>query len=122
MSSLFDSDPLPQLHLLSEGHDLSVLKKYISEHGYTQSHDEMGWTPIGRAVWRNRLENVAYLCGLDATNLNERFMKAQQTILHIAARSGNLEMCQLLLKFGVEKTILNYVSYLKEVMRQVNST
>ncbi|KAG2374959.1 hypothetical protein C9374_010333 [Naegleria lovaniensis] len=92
------------------GHGLlNIVKLFVEEAKCNINQKDLdNMTPLAMACWRNRHLVVQYLCSFQNIELNIKFTRAENTCLHIAAMYGYHDIVQCLLKYGAEKTLVNY--------------
>ena len=85
---------------------LNILKLLLDSGAPISSRDKDGRTPLHWAVRKNRVRIVAFLLK-SGSAVQARTKGTSETVLHKAARQGNLDMIKLLLLFNADPKQVN---------------
>ncbi|CAH1225797.1 MFHAS1 [Branchiostoma lanceolatum] len=96
------------LHCAAAVGDLGVIDLLVAAGAQVDSEDEVGCSPLHRAVWYNKFDVVQALLAKYGANKNKKNLEGY-TPLHLAAKAGHLEILNVLLKTGVNLDIVDKV-------------
>ncbi|XP_035679062.1 malignant fibrous histiocytoma-amplified sequence 1 homolog [Branchiostoma floridae] len=96
------------LHCAAAVADLGVIDLLINAGAQVDSEDEVGCSPLHRAVWYNKFDVVQALLSKYGADKNKQNWEGY-TPLHLAAKAGHLEILNLLLKTGVNLDVVDKV-------------
>ena len=106
-------DSKTALHYAAREGNLDICQILVSYGAQVNCLTSKKWTPLHLATFNNQTGVAKYLLRNGADHsLRDRFDK---TALHYAAEEGNLDICQILLSYGVQvncdsKTALHYAA------------
>jgi len=91
------------IHYASMHDDVDLFKLFVEglEDSPINWTNAMKQNSLHIAVWHSNTELVKFILSLDKVNINSKD-KVGRTPLHYAARNGNLEIVELLIKYGAK--------------------
>jgi ankyrin repeat protein len=109
-STCKDSDGFNALHhaILNERKEIAqrIFQKRDDTLTMTKQSDNMGFTPLHWSIASNKMDLAIYLM---ETNPNIHACDHRgETILFMAAKCNNIQLVQLILKYGASKSVQNH--------------
>lgn len=94
------------LHTAIDFYDLNLVKELVNNHGYHETPNSDGYSPLHLAVFNGDQNIVKYLLEVGA-NPNQMSIFTYETPMHFASMSGNQDIFLMLLDHGGDINLFN---------------